>query len=126
MKRKNYGFLLHTQLVAEIVHDRLIDGVEILFTRAAAAHRADAEHMSARLPRAVEVAVIRLRLHVDRGLHDVDLERAEMRHGAAHIFLERFFKRANFLIDKLFLKRKKLIPRKKREMSLLSPLFIFF
>ena len=48
--------------------------------------------MSARLPRAVEVAVVRLRLHVDRGLHDVDLERAEMRHGAAHIFLERLLK----------------------------------
>ena len=49
------------------------------------------------MPRAVEIAVVGQRLHIERRLDDGDLERAELRHAAAGDGLELVLKHAAVL-----------------------------
>ena len=80
------------QIITQIFLDGAVDGIEILFAGTAPAQADHAENRAAGLPGAVHISAFIHRLHINRGLHDIDIKIAVGLYSVAHILTQAVFK----------------------------------
>ena len=82
------------QLLAQIIFNRLKNGIHILFAGTAAAQTHHTENAPASFPCAIHIALLIHRLHIQSGLHQIHVEFAISLHTAANVLAQTAFKLA--------------------------------